>query len=186
MKGNSAMANERQLVTVKYENSNFRRLLNQTSAALKGSENPYTVGNMLIMGFRRDLMYSKKGMSLCNNAQILALEAAKKTNNSSTLAKNIEAQSGVAKVKGAHSHHIVAQRAKAAAPARAIIFAAGIGINDYRNGANLTSSLHSGMHTLKYYGTVNVILDVAEDEGNAAVSDALIGIGKKISAGTFI
>jgi hypothetical protein len=180
------MTNKKQTVNVKYESSKFRSLLNQTSARLNVDDNPYTVGNMLIMGFRRDLMYSQKGISLCNDAQILALEAAKKTNNSSTLAKNIEAHSDKKKQPGTHSHHIVAQRAKAAAPARAVMFAAGIGVNDYRNGVNVSGEYHSGMHTLPYYGKINGILGLAEDDGDEAVSDALLGIGRKILTGTFI
>lgn len=61
------------------------------------------------------------------------------------------------------AHHIVAQYARAAEPARKALSKVGIDINAAENGVSLRTVLHSSLHTSRYYEIINQqILDTAE------------------------
>jgi hypothetical protein len=76
-----------------------------------------------------------------------------------------------------HAHHLVAQAARAAAPARKVLKEVGIGIHDAANGAAVKTGTHAGTHTATYYGRVNEIITNAKAGGKAAVNEALREIG---------
>ncbi|KXG08411.1 tRNA(Glu)-specific nuclease WapA [Anoxybacillus sp. P3H1B] len=55
-------------------------------------------------------------------------------------------------------HHIVAQKAGKAEPARRILEKVGIGVNDKENLVRIKTGLHRRLHTTKYYQAVNTII----------------------------
>ncbi len=69
------------------------------------------------------------------------------------------------KVVGQAAHHIVAQGAKAAVDARAILLKFGIDVNSLENGVLLKKVFHAGIHTRKYYDSVLADLQEAVDRG---------------------
>jgi hypothetical protein len=164
----------------------LRVIVNQVASQLHSNENSYTVGNSLIQDIRRKSLYNSNGETMPVNVERLFCEASRKTNNSATLAYNICVATGTAKPKGHHSHHIVAQRAKAATESRTILFKAGIGINDYRNGFNLSRQEHEGLHTLVYYGKVTYLLTLVQEDGTEKVGQTLMAISNSIKQGTFV
>jgi RHS repeat-associated protein len=90
-----------------------------------------------------------------------------------------EAGHGV--VQGAeHAHHIVAQGAKAAAPARAVLARVGIGIHSAENGAAIAKGAHQGLHTAEYYEQINVMIQAAEKKGKEGVMRTLDDIRKAV------
>ena len=65
----------------------------------------------------------------------------------STLARNM-ANAGNPVAKGTQqAHHLAAQNASTAAPARGVLQRAGIGIHDAQNGAAVNNATHAGAHT---------------------------------------
>jgi hypothetical protein len=76
------------------------------------------------------------------------------------------------------AHHIVAQGARAAAPARAVLARVGIGINSARNGAAMRTAGHIITHTKEYYATINRAVISAEAGGVKAVTAALTAARK--------
>lgn len=92
-----------------------------------------------------------------------AANEAKEFYTGSTLAKKMfEAGNGVE--KGVEeAHHIVAQKAAIAQPARDILERHGIGIHSAENGAAMNKSEHRGVHTGDYYKTLNNELDKVKD-----------------------
>jgi len=94
----------------------------------------------------------------------------------STLARNM-AKAGNPVAKGEEeAHHLVAQRAAAAQPARDVLQRVGIGIHDAENGAAAKTAVHAGTHTADYYGRVNQAMQGAENAGKDAVISVLDGI----------
>lgn len=57
--------------------------------------------------------------------------------------------------KKPHKHHIVAQFAPMAAPARAVLRSVDIGVNSEANYVMLSPKFHWYLHTNIYYGLVN-------------------------------
>jgi RHS repeat-associated protein len=91
----------------------------------------------------------------------------------SQLARSL-ANAGRPVVQGAeHAHHIVAQGAKIAAPARAVLARVGIGIHSAENGAAVRAGIHASAHTIDYYTRVNAAITAAEKGGIEAVEAAL-------------
>ncbi len=166
--------------------ADFRVTANQVASRSKSEENAYSVGNAIKLDIRRKHLYHKNGMTMEKGVAKLFAEAARKSNNSATLAHNVTAFTDKDKNLGHHAHHIVAQRAKSAADSRAIIFGVGIGINDYRNGVFLPPEKHKGLHTLKYYVQVNFLLELSRADGQVGVGETLVEIGKSIYDETFI
>lgn len=75
-------------------------------------------------------------------------------NTNSKLSRNmLEAGNPVA--KGQHCHHIVAENAAKAAPARQRLKELGIDIDNPANGVGLPPRFHHGMHDQNYYDDVN-------------------------------
>jgi RHS repeat-associated protein len=97
----------------------------------------------------------------------VAAEHAVEIYRGSELARNMaEAGNGVA--KGVEeAHHIVAQKAKAAEPARKILEEHGIDIHSAENGAAVEKSAHRGLHTNRYYEELNERLTQANQGKNA-------------------
>jgi RHS repeat-associated protein len=58
-------------------------------------------------------------------------------------------------------HHIVAQTARKAQPARDVLKRVGIGVNHKRNLVSIKTGLHRRLHTNKYYETINDIMNSA-------------------------
>jgi RHS repeat-associated protein len=91
--------------------------------------------------------------------------------SSRLLARNLET-SGIVRPAASAAHHIVAGGADAAAEGRSLLKNFGIGINSAANGAFLPRFLssvnpqgavvHSVVHTMQYYDTVNRLLTKAE------------------------
>ena len=94
----------------------------------------------------------------------------------SRLGKNLE-RAGYARPPGAAAHHIVAQNAAAARPARAVLRKYNIDINSAANGvwlpANARSpnprgaAIHSQVHNGAYYARVNQALSRANSRSEA-------------------
>jgi hypothetical protein len=79
----------------------------------------------------------------------------------------LEAGNGVE--KGVEeAHHIVAQKAGIAGPARKILEDHGIGIHSAENGAAMAKDAHRGTHTTEYYEGLNYRLSEANVGENAA------------------
>ncbi|MEZ5463472.1 RHS repeat-associated core domain-containing protein [Dokdonella sp.] len=91
--------------------------------------------------------------------------------------------SGMMRSVGVHAHHIVAQGAKIAAPARAVLTRFGINVHEASNGAFLLASQHAGLHTTRYYKAVNNILSQATTRQEAL--QMLAAIRQGLQAGTF-
>ena len=98
---------------------------------------------------------------------------------------------GRARPPSSSAHHIVAQNDPRAATARAILIAAGVGMNDADNGVylpanssvvNTGSAIHSKVHTNKYYRNVNNRL---LNPGAGGVVGELQRIGNELANGTF-
>ena len=72
-------------------------------------------------------------------------------------------------------HHIVAQTSVKAAPARAVLEAAGISVNQQENLVLIKTGLHRRLHTNLYYEMINVTLVSAYsmDNGNTARQNVL-------------
>ncbi|MGG6447376.1 DNRLRE domain-containing protein [Pseudobacillus badius] len=76
-------------------------------------------------------------------------------------------------------HHVVAQTAKRAAPARKIISKVGIGVQDKINLISIKTGMHRRLHTNLYYDTVNALFDMAY------VSKFSKSTNKSLVVGTF-
>ncbi len=108
----------------------------------------------------------------------------------SELARNL-AQSGAVRQAGEAAHHIVAQTAKAAQPARDKLAEVGIKINDAVNGVILPATReyvgqavnHLIVHTQKYYNAVNEALANVQVKEEAVA--ALKAIGEALKDGSF-
>ncbi len=101
----------------------------------------------------------------------------------SKLARNMaDAKNPVA--KGAEeAHHVVAQNAKSAAPAREILEKHGIDINSANNGAAMDKNSHRSIHTAEYYQSVNQRISNADSAGGkAAVCQTLCEIAKELES----
>ena len=87
------------------------------------------------------------------------------------------------KVAGQAAHHIVAQGAKAAVRARAILVKFGIDVNSLENGVLLKQAFHAGIHTKKYYTRIQSLLKrvVAKGGTNAEIQANLIAKLKQIA-----
>jgi len=90
---------------------------------------------------------------------------------------------GASRDHGVHAHHIVAAGDARAAPARLVLAAAGMSINDPHNGIFLNAATHQRIHTDTYYTAVNIALTGAT--GYRDVSMRLMQIYGAIQAGTF-
>ena len=88
-----------------------------------------------------------EGIQTIVNDKVLTKTESKVTTTVVTQAKQRE--------KKAEIHHIVAQKAKAAAPARAILDELDININSSNNLVALDYNLHRHIHTSRYYSWVN-------------------------------
>ena len=84
---------------------------------------------------------------------------------------------------GDDAHHVVAGRARAAAPARAILARWGIDLNDPANGVFLPGARHAGVHTAEYYEAINKALAGAGTKAEA--EQILQSIGQRLQSGTF-
>jgi RHS repeat-associated protein len=96
--------------------------------------------------------------------------------SSRALGRTLES-AGYTRPPGSAAHHIVAGRAAAAGPARAVLKRFGIGINDAANGVFLPANraapnaagaaVHSTLHSNLYYQTVNQMLGAATTRAEA-------------------
>lgn len=104
------------------------------------------------------------------------------SNASRALARTL-AITGFRRAVGFEAHHIVPVRALPAAPARAALERFGININDAVNGVFLSEEQHSGLHTVKYYVSLNRALGGASTKAEA--EQALQAIAEALKNGTF-
>jgi RHS repeat-associated protein len=108
----------------------------------------------------------------------------------SELARNIQ-QSGTARQVGEAAHHIVAQAARAAAPAREALARVGVRINEAANGVFLPATReyvgqavnHLVMHTREYYNAVNTAVQGVATRDEAI--QVLQAIKDKLLSGSF-
>jgi hypothetical protein len=101
--------------------------------------------------------------------------------NSRSLARAM-VREGVRKPPGACAHHIVAGAEPRAAPAREVLFAQRIDINDPANGVFLDCGYHRSLHTIAYHAEVNRLV-LAAPPGR--VRDVLRAIAANLLARTF-
>jgi len=86
----------------------------------------------------------------------------------SKLARNMEKAGNPVKKGEQQAHHIVAQNAKAAAPAQKAMAKAGVDINDAKNGAAMSKDAHQSVHTADNYSQVNAAMTEAAKQDNPA------------------
>jgi RHS repeat-associated protein len=79
---------------------------------------------------------------------------------------------------GEHAHHIVAQRAPAAQPARQALQREGISVQNEANGASLPAEVHSKIHTDSYYDAVNNMVTAAASKGRESLLQVLRNLAK--------
>ena len=96
-----------------------------------------------------------------------------------SLRRNME-QAGRVFEDGDHAHHVVAQGAAAAKPARDALARNGISVHNEANGAAMGAEAHSGMHTTSYYQSVNEAITGAATKGRDAILKVLRAIGEKL------
>jgi hypothetical protein len=101
--------------------------------------------------------------------------------SSRTLARAMERE-GVRRPPGVCAHHIVAGAEPRAAPARWVLTAQRVDINDPANGVFLDCPYHQALHTVTYYAEVNRLVAAAPPE---RVRDVLRVIGANLLARTF-
>jgi len=97
-----------------------------------------------------------------------AAERASEIYRGSELARNMAAAGNPVEKGVEEAHHIVAQNAKAAEPARKILAEHGIDINSAENGAAMSRMRHRKTHTNEYYQGLNEGLTEANQGERAA------------------
>lgn len=113
-----------------------------------------------IAAFAEGLLPSSAG-----SVGVAAVAAKGETYMGSKLARNM-AEAGNPVEKGVEqAHHIVAQGAQAAQPARDILEKHDIGIHSAENDAAMLNTAHQGTHTAAYYRQVNDALKTADETG---------------------
>lgn len=141
--------------------------------------------------------YDAQGITCPTQVISLLIDANRKANHSRTLAKNINANTGVPRPQNVAAHHIVARLAWQANIARQCLFMCGIAMNDADNGVYLpryahslvpslpTAQIHSYLHTDTYYLEVNFRLDSVKHLGSTSLRQVLRAIKQDLLAGTF-
>ena len=71
-------------------------------------------------------------------------------------------------------HHIVAQNALRAKPARNQLRAVGIGINSSTNKVSIKYNLHKRLHTTYYYDEINSVINAAYNNGSIGAKQRII------------
>src|SRR5262249_37804670 len=82
--------------------------------------------------------------------------------------------------QGEHGHHVVAQNAKAAQPARDVLAKFKISVHNEANGARMNAARHLGTHTRAYYEAINRAIVKAGARGRDAVVDMLRNLAKAL------
>jgi hypothetical protein len=108
----------------------------------------------------------------------------------SQLARSIQ-ESGVVRQAGEAAHHIVAQAAARAAPAREALARVGVQVNEAVNGVFLPATKdyvgqavnHLTLHTKEYYNAVNAALQNVETRAQAV--QVLKDIGNALLNGNY-
>jgi hypothetical protein len=90
---------------------------------------------------------------------------------------------GITRAVSDDTHHIVAQNARLADPARKILERFGIDLDDPANGVFLSKDQHSHLHKNVYYNAVNKALAGATTKTEA--EQILRSIARQLEAGTF-
>ena len=80
----------------------------------------------------------------------------------------------LSKINKYEVHHIVAQSAQRAAPARKQLKAVEININSSTNKVSIKYNLHKRLHTATYYDAVNGVIDKAYDSGSSGAKQRII------------
>jgi RHS repeat-associated protein len=139
-----------------------------------------------------DYVAAEAGVKLLGAAAGAVCRASKIVTPSSRALGFALENAGFVRRTGEAAHHIVAGSAEAAGPARAVLQRFGISINEAANGVFLpgnlaaenaaAASVHSTIHTVDYYATVNKLLLGATTREEAvtalsAVRNALLGGG---------
>ncbi|GLR69360.1 AHH domain-containing protein [Agaribacter marinus] len=174
----------------------FKALLVQRVSSDLGYDNPYELFNSLLHKQRSKRLYSH-GKAKSKSALALHLEAVRDISHSSKLWRNMQSQAkkhnlDVKKGRDEDTHHIVAAKDARAQTSRKVMFSAGIGINDFRNGVNLAKEKHRPMHTSEYYMEVDRRLllanYVSQDDGTdieESIGDELLDMADEIANGIF-
>lgn len=92
-------------------------------------------------------------------------------------------RAGISRGANSDTHHIVAQQAQRADPARKILQRFGIGLDDSKNGIFLPRQQHQALHSKTYYDAVNDALAGATTKAEA--EEILRSIARQLEAGTF-
>jgi hypothetical protein len=138
------------------------------------------------------LAEQQKVLQEAQDARRELFEVAQGRASSPALGVALEA-SGIPRPKGYAAHHIAAGGAERAEAARRILQKFNIGINDVSNGVFLPAdratqviageTIHSTLHTRKYYDAVNEALKNATTRQEAI--DILQGIGRALQSGDY-
>ncbi len=108
--------------------------------------------------------------------------ASKVAYTGSKLARNMDAV-GRTVEKGVESaHHVVAQAAEAAKPARDALASVGIGVHDAVNGAAVKVADHAVMHTKAYYQLVNTLITDAAAGAKKGGEEAIAAARERVIA----
>ncbi len=141
--------------------------------------------------------YDKRGITIADTTIDLAADCARPIRHSRTLTTNLKRACGQSKPDYTDAHHIVATNDPRAHESRLILFSKRIGINDADNGgffkryiysvvAGMDKSHdHQGMHSDRYYITVEFRLMLVAEQTEAAVRGVLREIKRELIAGTF-
>jgi len=152
----------------------MRGAINQSLAS--SDVNAIAVGNQAIIAKKKRKILYKNGYTLPRAAEELMAEAQSDIDHSRKLGRNLRrADPTLVRPQETDTHHVVAAEAAAARPARVLIFAVGIGINDADNGVILprfkrtriasmpNASPHQHIHTQTYHANVVAELYGADD-----------------------
>ncbi len=162
------------------------------------TENPYEVRNQIILQEKKRLILYKNGVTMPAKAETLQQEAASNIRHARKLAANMhKVDPKLQRHPEADAHHIVAAQDVRARLSRKIMFAEGVGVNDFSNGCytrrkktsqvpHIPGSIpHENIHTDIYHLTVYRYVQNSSGKGADYLRSILQEIGKKIVDGTF-
>lgn len=167
-------------------------------AANSARTNAYQLRNELLLEMEKQRVRYQNGRTLDGySAQRLFEDARRTGNHRRTLARNLDAQSGLPRPEHACAHHIVAGQDKRAKDSRDVIFKWGVGINDADNGVYLPrfknvpvpsmpdAPIHGPIHTDRYHGAVALRLIFEEPQEAEACRGILRDIKEELIDGSF-
>ncbi len=177
-----------------------QRIIAAQTLTPQGTNAHQALNTLLLQNQKKQMaqaLYDQRGETCPQQVISLAMDAARPARHSRILARNLNLNSGLPRPQFVAAHHIVAQQAWQAKPARLCLFAWGIAINDADNGVYLPrfassvvpgmphASIHQSLHTDIYYAAVNIRLDKIRHFGTSVGRAELRLIKQELIAGIF-